>query len=63
MTANLIQMLTDLDTPNYLEIYIVIGQLLDKDYKIYIKGKPEILWEEIQKQLPNWLKDKMNFFL
>ena len=63
MIAELINAMADPDTPNYFNIYLNAARLSDKDYKIYIKSKPEISREEIEKRLPDWLKDKADAFL
>ena len=47
MIAEFINALADPDIPDYLDIYLNSARLSDKDYKIYIKGKPKILREEI----------------
>ena len=62
ITAKLIDALADPDTPDYFEIYLNAARLSDKDYEIYIKGKPEISRKKIKKRLPDWLKNKADAF-
>ena len=63
MSIKLIEALADLDTTDYLKIYLCFARLIDEDYKIYMKGKPEISREEIKRRLPDWLIDKVDAFL
>ena len=63
MSTELIEVLADPDIADYFEMYLCSARLTDEDYKIYIKGKPEISREEIKRRLPDWLIDKVNAFL
>ncbi len=63
ITIKLIEALANPEITDYFKMYLCSARLTDEDYKIYIKGKPEILREEIKRRLPNWLKDKADAFL